>query len=225
MDHSALRYMIANFESLTAIPMSISAGPFATIQRRLTENLFADRPACWPSLLRRRLRRWQFELNDDTIDTVIRNLQVATSTLNDSVVVSIVKLMLNGWTTSRRMQGGSYPCLLCGACSGDSVEHLIRCPEVAVMCAAWFPMMNPLGPPGEVARRCMLAAVMGRAEIAQTCIFVHVLCQIHRWLRHGSTASVGELAMSELRRTTRHCSQAAAFVGTVCSTMEDDVGV
>jgi endonuclease/exonuclease/phosphatase family metal-dependent hydrolase len=207
---SCFMAMCEAYDAVTAIPISIKDFPRQSVQACLVWELRSRAgPGPWPGILRRRLRRWLPEDRGFPISVVIDNITQAFGFLPASVVISSVRVLLNGLATPARMQGASQTCPFCGWAGGDRVEHLIHCSALVSFTARQCPDLHSR--PGPVLRNqamCFAIPNMSRPLLRDVAVFGEVLYFCYNAFKHGARQVIpSELAHARLRQLQiRHVS-------------------
>ena len=142
------------------------------------------------------------------------------------VQAAVFSTIWNRWTTERRFQR-SGPCLLCGACGGDSIEHYCRCCVTQSACRGIlncspdiFATLHTfvLATPLLVNRSCLVVAGL----------LVYATYTTVNAIRHGSKKPVGvNTAIQAVSQAVRegakgHCLATTVLRGRWATTQTND---
>jgi hypothetical protein len=192
--------MLSAYEQVTAMPGSIDELPLEGFQRALTAKVRAGIADPWPQLILRRMHRWGPNPTVAQAHLAIRNACIAFSILPQSVVLSMLRVLLNGLSTHARMQGGKLPCLLCGWTEGDCIEHLVQCPSLAAFTSRRMPRLASwVGPALRHRAICLQIPSSSTQLLREISVFADVVYTVHNHRRHGSRCPPDELAEARLR--------------------------
>jgi hypothetical protein len=207
---SCFAAMLEAYESVTAIPIHLEALPTASFQAELVNQLRArTSPGPWPALLQRRLLRWLPGFAPADVHIVLANLREAFARLPAPLVLSALRVVLNGLCTAARLQGAESPCLLCGWPAGDCVEHLVHCASLVSFVQSSCPaIFRHQGPALRHRVLCFAVPSMSTHLLGDVVVFCDVVYFIHNSRRHCSNGpSPAELATARLRQLElRHVS-------------------
>jgi hypothetical protein len=204
--------MIDTVSRIYSIHGQIETNPEITLQRRIAAVLRVHRAPSWPHFLAQRLCRWIPEATPQDIDTFIANMRAPG--IPDPIRWATLLLMINGMPTTRRMQGQTAPCKLCGNSAGDDIAHMIHCAPVLSFAARLFaPLSLHVGPVLGV-RLHFLVDKFPKDLMHATFLVNFCIVEAHRILRHGASGPPHEI-LAAARRTAirRHGFSAPVLRG------------
>ncbi len=151
--------------------------------------------------LRRRLDRWNMRtLPGVRVGRAIRAMEITARQTTPRVSAALLRLLCNGWCTSRRFQGNGHCRFECGA-SEDSIEHMSRCRCVRELFTRQLGL-QPSGAGWEMDKFLCIdvssdlrAARDGSVEglcsvIKRRALGCYAIYRIHNGLRHGGFSHV-----------------------------------
>jgi hypothetical protein len=194
--------MLAAYEATIALPIQLETLPASGFQRALTAAFRKRVPTPWPALLRRRLRRWIPDATEEVACRALNNMRVAFAICPQTMVLALLRVVLNGLPTSARQQGGRTPCLLCGWAEGDCIEHIVHCPALRPIVSEILPHLASWE--GPVRRHLAICLQFPAADVRllrEVITYGDVLYAVHTRRRHMSPALPADLARARIRQT------------------------
>jgi hypothetical protein len=184
------------------LPINIRDLPVQHIQGHLAAVIRRSiKPGPWPSLLHRRAQRFLPNISPDEITHTLRHLQHLSGRRPHPMILNYLRVILNGLPTAARIQGGDYPCILCGWPGGDRIEHLVHCCALAAFCAEHCPALHVYQ--GPILRHrvlCLAQRDMPERLLFDVCLFCNIVYFVHTTIRHGATSTPSALAEARLRQ-------------------------
>jgi hypothetical protein len=194
-----------SIRSLKMDSNSKKKGP--SVQKMITAKLHNQRygKASAHNILRRRLMRWELQLNPRvSLELALNNLEVIGKTCRAAVLAAYYRTLLNGWVTARRMRSASAShsdygqCVFGCGCGQDSIEHYAHC-RITV---AFLRRTGVLYPRPSTSAFLLINRKATREHIRIHASCLYSLYLTHCILRHNTDVEVTEERMARLLRSS-----------------------